>query len=178
MTSLNANGTQCMNIIDILREVNMNQGVKSKVVVLLFRLATWYSPLNSGKMFRFLFFPFFILNKIFNEFIFCVEIPYCVNIGFGLKIYHPHSIVINKNARLGKNCILRQNVTIGNALNSDGLESLSPLIGDSVEIGAQVTIIGNVKIGNNCRIGAGSIVTKNLSDNTTVVSFGFRELVK
>ena len=165
-----------MNVVNILKEIYMNQGVKSKVVVLLFRLSTWYSVFKwPWKIF---FFPFFILNKFLNEFLFCVEIPYSVDIGFGLKIFHAHSIVINKNAVLGKNCIIRQNVTIGNVTNKDGYESLSPTIGDNVELGAHVAILGNIKIGDNCRIGAGSVVTKNIANNVTVVSFGYRELVK
>lgn len=47
-----------------------------------------------------------------------------------------------------------------------------------MELGAHVAILGNIKIGDNCRIGAGSVVTKNIANNVTVVSFGYRELVK
>lgn len=163
-----------MNLFKILKEVKNNQGIKSKVVVLIFRLSNYYASKNV--VVKLIGFPFFIINKIFNEFLFCVEIPYKTNIAPGLKIYHPHAIVINENVTIGCNCVLRQGVTIGNILLKTGEESASPVIGDNVEFGANVIAIGNIVIGNASRLGAGSVITKNIAEGKTVIGYGFREL--
>lgn len=85
----------------------------------------------------------------------------------GLCIHHHGGVIINGGVRIGKNCNIRPFTVIGN--KSDKLNSEVPIIGDNVNIGANVTIIGNIKIGNNVIIGAGSVVVNNISDNTVVV---------
>lgn len=87
------------------------------------------------------------------------------NFGEGLWIEHCGGIVVNPKARIGKKCILHQNVTIGN----NSIIDEAPIIGDNVLIGAGAIIIGNISIGNNCVIGAGTVVTKSLPDNCKVV---------
>lgn len=78
----------------------------------------------------------------------------------------PHGITgifVSQSARIGKNCTIFQNVTIGRSGN------YAPVIGDNCFIGAGAVIIGNIKIGNNCKIGANCTVFKDVPDNTTVV---------
>lgn len=79
----------------------------------------------------------------------------------------PHGlngIIISYYAVIGKNCVIRQQVTIAQNNNNE-----APIIGDNVVIGAGAKIIGNVKIGNNVIIGANAVVTKDVEDNRTVV---------
>lgn len=79
----------------------------------------------------------------------------------------PHGlngIIISYYAVIGKNCVIRQQVTIAQNNNNE-----APIIGDNVVIGAGAKIIGNVKIGNNVIIGANAVVTKDAEDNRTVV---------
>lgn len=81
----------------------------------------------------------------------------------------PHgikSIFISPNAVIGKNCVIYQQVVIGQKSIDDGA---SPVIGDNVFIGAGAKIIGNVVIGDNVTIGAGAVVTKDVPNNCTVV---------
>lgn len=84
----------------------------------------------------------------------------------GLKLPHYGGIVINGNVSIGKNCTIRPFVVIGN--KRSGANSDVPVIGDNVEIGSNVVIIGKVRIGNNVVIGAGSVVINDVPDNTIV----------
>ena len=93
-----------------------------------------------------------------------VDIPRRVKIGQNFKISHPIGIVINENTIFGDNCQIRQNTTIGNK----GYDNLAPIIGNNVNIGANVCIIGPVKIGDNVIIGAGSVVVKDIESNSVV----------
>jgi len=64
---------------------------------------------------------------------------------------------------------LRQSTTIGTKKGCDGsINQSAPIIGDNVDIGSNVVIVGPVKIGNNVSIGAGSVV-KDVPANATVV---------
>lgn len=79
----------------------------------------------------------------------------------------PHGlqgIFISRYARVGKNCWIYQNVTIGE-VNRE-----APVIGDDCLIGAGAVIIGGIKVGNGVKIGAGAVVTQDVPDNATVVS--------
>lgn len=82
----------------------------------------------------------------------------------GLVGYHPFATVINAR-RIGKNFTFRNGLTIGNK-NNDNKQL--PTIGDNVQVGANVVIIGNIEIGDNVIIGAGSVVVKNVPSNCVV----------
>lgn len=82
----------------------------------------------------------------------------------GLICYHPLSTVINAN-EIGSNFQFRNCLTIGNKSNNN---SLVPTIGDNVNVGANVVIIGDINIGNNVIIGAGSVVVKDIPSNSVV----------
>lgn len=84
----------------------------------------------------------------------------------------PHNIsgvFISKNAVIGDNCVIFHQVTVGaNTLESSPRFG-SPVIGNNCYIGAGAKIIGNIRIGDNVRIGANCVVTSDLPDNVTVV---------
>lgn len=80
----------------------------------------------------------------------------------GLRIYHYGSIVVNGNARVGKNCKLHGNNCIGNK----GVSLEAPIIGDNVDIGFGSCIIGNITLGNNLLIGANSLVNKSIDNDS------------
>lgn len=78
----------------------------------------------------------------------------------------PHGITgifVSHGARIGKDCTILQNVTIGSS------KKQAPVIGDNCVIGAGAVIIGGIRVGNNCNIGANCTVFKDVPDNTTVV---------
>ncbi len=88
-----------------------------------------------------------------------------------------HGIFISGEAKIGKDCVIFQNVTIGSNYLADSKQG-APTIGDNCYIGAGVAIIGDVTIGNNVRIGANSTVYKDVPDNCAVVSAEQRNIEK
>jgi serine O-acetyltransferase len=89
-----------------------------------------------------------------------------------------YGIFISGAAKIGKNCVIFQQVTIGSntLIGNEGFGA--PVIGDNVYIGAGAKIIGNVVIGNNCRIGANAVVYKNMPDNSVAVQAPTRLIEK
>lgn len=88
------------------------------------------------------------------------------------RITFPHGlngILISAGAKIGKNCTVFHQVTIGSNTAQGSKSQGSPTLGDNVYVGAGAKIIGNVKIGNNVRIGANCVVVEDVDDNTTVV---------
>lgn len=82
----------------------------------------------------------------------------------GLLIWHASSIVINPNAKIGKNAVIVGNLCIGNK----GGEKNAPVIGDNCIFGWDSAVIGNIKIGNNCTIGAKSLVNKSCNEDNVI----------
>lgn len=87
------------------------------------------------------------------------------NIGGGIYLAHPYSTILNAKS-IGENFSCRQCTTIGNKI--EGRNDLTPIIGDNVQLGANVVIIGNITIGDNVVIGAGSVVVKDIESNCIV----------
>jgi serine O-acetyltransferase len=81
----------------------------------------------------------------------------------------PFGIFISQGAKIGKNCVLFQQVTIGSNTLNDSKGRGAPSIGDNCYIGAGAKIIGNVRIGHNVRVGANCVVVKDIPDNASVV---------
>ena len=98
---------------------------------------------------------------------FSCEISPNATIGGGLLINHTLGIVVGWNVKIGKNCEIFQNVTLGSSRKEkDG--QIMPIVGDNVKIYAGAVVSGPVKIGNNVVIGANSVVTKDVPDNCFV----------
>jgi len=88
------------------------------------------------------------------------DIHPAANIGLSFLIDHATGVVIGETASIGDNCVVLHGVTLGGK-GKDGSHDRHPKIGDNVTIGAQSTLLGNIKIGSNSTIGAGSVVTKS-----------------
>lgn len=86
--------------------------------------------------------------------------------GPGLRIWHYGNIVVNANARVGKNCTLHGDNCIGN----NGFGGKSPRIGNNVDIGVGAKIIGDIEIANNIIIGAGAVVNKSFKEENVVIA--------
>jgi len=95
-----------------------------------------------------------------------VEINPITDIKEGLFLPHPNGIVMYAKVKIGKNCTILQQVTIGNNIRK-GIDGIATL-GDNVSIGAGAKIIGQCKIGNNIIIGANAVVVKDINDNSVV----------
>src|SRR5579862_8309889 len=96
-----------------------------------------------------------------------IEIHPGAQIGRRLFIDHGMGVVIGETAEIGDDVTLYQDVTLGGTGKEHGKRH--PTIGDSVVIGGGAKILGNITIGKNCRIGAGSVVLRNVPDDSTVV---------
>ena len=95
-----------------------------------------------------------------------IQIPYFTEIGPGFYIGHFGTIVINGEAKLGKNVNISPGVNIGMA--NRGANKGVPVFGNEVYIGPGAKIIGRINIGNNVAIGANAVVTKDIPDNACV----------
>lgn len=111
-----------------------------------------------------------IIQKIYSDIIFKVEIPFETKIGSGLRINHPQGIIISKNAVIGERCTIFHQVTIGANEHKNSFMK-APKIGRNVYIGAGAKIIGDIIIGDNVKIGANAVVSKNVPDGSTVIEF-------
>jgi putative colanic acid biosynthesis acetyltransferase WcaB len=147
-------------------QINQSTSLKCRLILLLFRTTQYFSQLSIP--FKLLSFIFRFLYQVIVEYILGVEIPYNTQIGKNLQLHHAHSLVINSQTIIGDNCILRHCTTIGNKITADGVSSGCPQIGNHVEIGCNVVILGGIKIGDCAVIGAGSIVIKDVDDGTIV----------
>lgn len=95
------------------------------------------------------------------------QITSSAEIGEGFYIGHFGTIVINEKAKIGKNCNIAHNVTIGQA-NRGKLKGY-PTLGDSVWIGTGTVIVGNIIIGSNVLIAPNSFVNIDVPDNSLVM---------
>lgn len=96
-----------------------------------------------------------------------IEIHPGALIGKGCFIDHGNGIVIGETAELGNNVTLYQGVTLGGTGKQKGKRH--PSVMDNVMIGANTQILGAITIGQNSKIGAGSVVVDNVPKNCTVV---------
>ena len=89
-----------------------------------------------------------------------------------------YGIFMSQGAKVGKHCIIYQQVTIGSNTIIDSKGAGFPTIGENVFIGAGAKIIGNVKVGDHARIGANCVITKDVPANAVVVPASNRIIQK
>jgi serine O-acetyltransferase len=107
---------------------------------------------------------YFIQNRCSE--VYSIDIHPAAKIGKGLMIDHAHSIVIGETAVVGDNVSMLHSVTLGGTGKNE--KDRHPKVGDGVLIGAGAKVLGNIKIGNCCRIAAGSVVLKDVPKCKTV----------
>lgn len=86
-------------------------------------------------------------------------------IGPGLYLMHAYGIMVGPS-RIGSNCVLHQNVTIGDQVAA-GSNSV-PVLGDNVWIGPGATITGDITIGDNVTVSAGTVMSKSVPSGCLV----------
>ena len=96
-----------------------------------------------------------------------IEIHPAAKLGPGLFIDHGMGVVIGETSEVGENVTLLQGVTLGGT--SLKREKRHPTLGNNVVVGAGAKIIGAFKIGDGSRIGAGSVVVREVPSNSVVV---------
>ena len=106
------------------------------------------------------------LSRILKPYPYFTITPNVKNIGGGIFVLnHPYCTILNAKS-IGEDFMVCQLTTLGN--KEHGKNHLLPVIGNNVSLGANVNIIGDIKIGNNVVIGAGSVVVKDVPDNCVV----------
>lgn len=149
---------------NILIDISVNRcSLKSLFILLFYRFSSCFAQ-NRYAILRVIGIPVSILYKATVEFVMGVEIPDKTRSGPGLAIYHGVGLVVNAQVRLGSYVTLRQCTTIGHKEKNGG----SPRIGSNVDIGSNSIIIGDIEIGNDCIIGAGSVVTRSFPDKCVI----------
>jgi len=96
-----------------------------------------------------------------------IEIHPGATIGEGFFIDHGMGVVIGETAEIGKNVTMYHGVTLGGTSWKKGKRH--PTIGENVIIGANAAILGAIRVGENSKIGSGSVVNREVPPNSTVV---------
>jgi serine O-acetyltransferase len=103
----------------------------------------------------------------FGRWITGIEIHPGARIGKGVFIDHGMGVVIGETAVVGDNCLLYQGVTLGGTGKIHGKRH--PTLEDNVVVGAGAKVLGAITVGANTRIGAGSVLLRNVDADSTVV---------
>jgi serine O-acetyltransferase len=112
----------------------------------------------------------YLLARFFSQiarFLTQIEIHPGAKIGRRLFIDHGSGVVIGETAIVGSDVTLYQGVTLGGTGKEQGKRH--PTVEDEVVIGGGAKVLGNITIGRNCRIGAGSVVLRSVPEQSTVV---------
>ena len=96
-----------------------------------------------------------------------IEIHPGARIGHSVFIDHGMGVVIGETAEIGERCLLYQGVTLGGTGKDHGKRH--PTLEENVVVGAGAKVLGAITIGSNTRIGAGSVVVKDVDADCTVV---------
>jgi serine O-acetyltransferase len=103
----------------------------------------------------------------FSRFFTQIEIHPGATIGRRFFIDHGSGVVIGETAEIGDDVLIYQGVTLGGTGNERGKRH--PTLGNNVVVGTGAKVLGNIRIGDNVKIGAGSVVVHQVPDNSTVV---------
>ena len=118
------------------------------------------------------FIPRFI--SAFGMFFTMIDIHPAATIGRRVFIDHGVGVVIGETSIIGNDVVIYQQVTLGGVSTSKGKRH--PTIGDNVVIGAGAKVLGNIFVGDDAKIGANSVVVKNVPFSATAVGIPARVL--
>ena len=131
--------------------------------VMLYRMGVWFKKRNMN-------FLAGMCQRLMHHLSHC-WISVDAEIGPGFLIAHVGAIGIGGGARLGRNCDIRRNCSIGGNYNKvDESGRTKPWLGDNVSVGVNAVIVGPVRVGSNSIIGANSVVNRDVPEN--VIVFG------
>lgn len=122
---------------------------------------------------------FIVLSRVISQFarwLTGIEIHPGAKIGEGLFIDHGMGVVIGETAEIGDNVTLYQGVTLGGTGKEKGKRH--PTIGNNVVVATGAKVLGSFKVGDNSKIGAGSVVLKEVPPNATVVGIPGRVVLQ
>lgn len=120
-----------------------------------------------------------VIPRLFSHiarFLTGIEIHPAAKIGAGFFIDHGMGVVIGETAEIGENCLLYQGVTLGGTGKEKGKRH--PTLGKNVVIGTGAKVLGPIRIGDYAKIGANSVVLKEVPDYAIVVGVPGRIIKK
>ena len=140
----------------IIRRYNSKRYWKRRSVVI--------NPANKNMILKYYYLFYVKRSDAFNN----ASMGTHINCGADFKTppQLPHGlngIIVSHNAKIGENCRIFHQVTIGEGRGG------APTIGDNVLLGAGSKIIGGIKIGNNVKVAAGCVVMQDIPDNAVVL---------
>lgn len=154
---------------DISNVIEHDPAAKSRVEVFFCYSglhAVWFYRMNHWLWNHGLFFVSRWLSQV-ARFLTGIEIHPGAKIGRRLFIDHGMGVVIGETSIVGDDVTLYQGVTLGGTGKEQGKRH--PTLEDNVVVGGGAKILGNIIVGKNCRIGAGSVVLRNVPNDSTVV---------
>jgi serine O-acetyltransferase len=107
-----------------------------------------------------------VLSQV-SRFVTGIEIHPGATIGRRFFIDHGSGVVIGETTEIGDDCLLYQGVTLGGTGGERGKRH--PTLGNKVVVGTGAKVLGNIRVGDNVKVGAGSVVVRPVPDNSTVV---------
>ncbi|QQZ37593.1 serine O-acetyltransferase [Pseudomonas sp. SK2] len=156
---------------DLLRFSNNGGALRNLKIVLvshsfhlvaLYRIGVFASKLPLGGELIRVFFEYLI------RIVYASDISLRSKIGPGLVIMHGHDIVIGSAVVIGENCKILNGVTLGNK-DTESSVNQQPIVGDNVVIGSGAKILGSIVVGDGAKIGANSVIIKDVPSGATVV---------
>lgn len=135
-----------------------------------YKYTFWMRTASYAKQNGILLLPLYLMSRMMMnryQYKYGICIPYNTRIAEGLYIGHYGGIFINHEVRIGKNCNINQDVSIGAAYG--GKNPGTPVIGDNVYLGPGAKIIGGITLGSNVAVGANCVVNVDVPDNGVVI---------
>ena len=163
---------------DLQRVLDEDPAAKSKIEVLLL-----YPCIHALISYRIAHFFYkhkrFFIARLLSQlarFFTGIEIHPGATIGRGLFIDHGMGVVIGETAEIGDNVTLYHGVTLGGTGKDKGKRH--PTLGDNVIIGAGAKVLGPIYIGSNSKVGANSVVLKDVPEGATAVGIPAKNIIK
>ena len=128
------------------------------------RFGRWL--LQRPRLVRLLLEPFYVVLDLLVHALWGIEISRRASIGGGLYLAHAGGIVVAAGTVIGTNCNLSHDVTIG--LAGHGEKCGVPAIGDDVYIAPGAKLFGKIRVGDNVKIGANTVIHRDVPSNAVV----------
>lgn len=151
----------------LLQDTAVNKGdLRVQLALVLFRLANQVrQPRDEAP--RMVARPVGLLYRLVVQWLLGFDIPWRLQVGPRLRIFHGYGVVVNDEAVLGSDVVLRHGVTIGHTRPGGP----SPVIEDGVEFGAGAVALGGITIGANARLAPNSVVLEDVLPSATYRGF-------
>jgi len=142
------------------------------MAVVTFRFSSWV--FRRSKLSQIFLRPLTWSMQFYTRAFLGIQISPAADIGPGLYIGHFGGVIISGRAKIGANVSLSQGVTIGSSL---GPNAQAPIIGNRVYIGPGAVLYGGISIGDGAKIGANTVIHKDIPPNRIAVAWpGFKLL--